>query len=205
MNLLFKILDTSHCWNDLYQQLIKYNTKLDKTAGKIFEKFCKYYYLSELSLKLEYKHVWSFREIPDNIRKRLNLSKIDHGVDLVLEDNEGKLSVVQCKFKNNQNSSICWSKDKLANLFAEGDQADYYIVFTNASKLDRHSLNKKSTQLKLVTVGNLLAISEATINNIKNLIQSKPIVAEPLKKPRPYQKIAIRAVLKEFKKMIWGN
>ena len=164
----------------------------------MFEQFCRYYYLCEPTIRSEYKNIWNFSEIPTSIKQKLNLGKTDHGIDLVLEDQEGGFSVVQCKFRKDQNAKICWSKDKLANLFADGDKADYFIVFTNASGLDNHSLNKRVNQLKLVTIGDLLNIAPPTIEGIKNHIlgKSKPSIVP--KTPRDYQINSIEAVIKGF-------
>jgi len=195
---LLKILDHSTNWNDIYNQLLKYNAPDKNHAiGKLFEDFCKHYYLTEPSVKNEYKNVWFFSEIPQKIKNKLNLGKIDHGIDLVLEGHDDTLSVVQCKFRNDQARNISWTKDNLANLFADGDKADYFIVFTNASGLDSHSLKKKTNQLKIVTLGNLLNISSSTINEIKNAIDGTP-VKPAVKEPREYQRKAIQEVIKGF-------
>ena len=61
----------------------------------------------------------------------MGLGTIDRGIDLILENNSGELTVVQCKFRLDQSTNLSWTKDKLANLFAEGDKADSFLVFTN--------------------------------------------------------------------------
>lgn len=196
---LSALLDRSKNWNDIYNQLLKY-TALDKNKiiGNLFEEFCKQYYLVEPSVKNEYKNVWLFSEIPQKIKDKLQLGKVDHGIDLVLEGQDNTLSVVQCKFRNHQGGNISWSKDSLANLFADGDKADYFIVFTNASGLDKHSLTKKINQLKLVTLGDLLNISSSTINEIKKYISNLTSAPTTIKTPREYQQKAIQDVINGF-------
>lgn len=198
LNSLLMILNHSSNWNDIYNQLLKYNTPQKYSAGKLFEEFCKYYFLAEPTVKNDYKHVWFFSEIPLRIKEKLNLGKIDHGIDLVLEGYDGNFSVVQCKFRNNQNSNISWTKDNLANLFAEGDKADYLIVFTNASGLDKHSLSKKENQLKLVTFSDLLSLSSSTINEIKAQVLGLTKTSVNTKQPREYQRKAIQEVINGF-------
>lgn len=199
LNFLLKILNQSSTWNTIYKNLLNYNYSQDNSAGKIFEEFCKYYYLVEPTVKHDYKNVWLFSEIPHTIKEKLNLGRVDHGIDLVLEGQDNSLSVVQCKFRNNQGSNISWTKDSLANLFADGDKADYFIVFTNASGLDRYSLKKKANQLKLVTLGDLLNISPSTLNEIKNSIAGLTI-KPAVKTPREYQQKAIQDVISGFQK-----
>jgi predicted helicase len=198
-NDFLSIIKNASTWLDVYGELSKQNTGRNPAVGKLFEKFCKYYYLLDPLVKNEYRNVWLFSEIPQNIKTRLNLGKVDHGIDLVLEGVDGTLSVVQCKFRNNQSSNISWTKDNLANLFADGDKADYFIVFTNASGLDKHSLTKKENQLKLVTLGDLLDIPSSTFNKIKNHLAGTNNIPVTKKGPREYQFTAIQAVVDGFK------
>jgi superfamily II DNA or RNA helicase len=205
MTKLITVFTSSSNWDDIYNNLLQYNTPQKNSAGKLFEEFCKYYYLTEPTVKHEYKHVWLFSEIPHTVKEKLNLGKIDHGIDLVLEGHDGTFSVIQCKFRNNQNANISWTKDSLANLFAEGDQADYFIVFTNASGLDKHSLSKKANKLKLITLGDLINISSSTINEIKSCILGITNKKISTKHPREYQQIAIQKVLDGFKQRNRGQ
>lgn len=195
---LLAILNHSSCWSDIYNKLLNYSQPPNNFAGKIFEEFCKYYYLTEPSIKHEYKNVWMFSEIPYIIKEKLNLGRVDHGIDLVLEGYDNTLSAIQCKFRNDQENNISWAKDKLAHLFAEGDKADYFIVFTNASGLDKHSLTKKTNQLKLVTLGDLLNISSLTLDEIKKSIAGLETQTQTIKAPRKYQKKAIHDVINGF-------
>ncbi|HHW3795473.1 TPA: DEAD/DEAH box helicase family protein [Legionella pneumophila] len=195
----------ANSWQDLQDELIKFNNHRNKSAGVLFEQFCQYFYLAEPSLKNDYKNVWRFHEVPLDIKEKLGLSKIDHGVDLVLEGQDGSLSVVQCKFKNDQNSKLSWTKDRLANLFAEGDKADRYIIFTNASGVDKHTELKKGEKLTIITSGVLLNITSSTLEQIKRMVAGKPIHSSEIKNPKDYQKRAIDNVVKGFGKSDRGQ
>lgn len=194
MEKLLNILKNVQSWTELYDELCKKNND----TGRLFEEFCKYYFVTEPSVCLEYKNIWLFNEAPRKVKEKLNLGKIDHGIDLILEGKEGYLTVVQCKFRSNQSSFITWSKDKLANLFAEGEKADFLMVFTNASGLDKYSLIKQSQKLKLITLGNLLEINPASFDKIKKYLLNHKAPKIIIKKPRVYQKTAIKNVLKGF-------
>lgn len=197
---LTKILSKAKSWTDIFNEVSRINLEKPKLAGTLFEVFCKYYFLEDPSVRSDYKHVWLFEEAPQKIKKKLGFAKRDYGVDLLLEDKEGAFSVVQCKFRNNQSSNLSWSKDKIANLFAEGDKADYFIVFTNASGLDKHSKSKKEEKFKLFTLGNLLEIEPETIKGIVALLKHKKPPVLKKAKPRDYQRKAINDVFKGFKK-----
>lgn len=191
---LLDVLQNSTNWDDIYDRLHAINCLSPGTAGRIFEQFCKLYYQIEPSLACEYSQIWLFADVPIDIRTALNLGSTDHGIDLVLEARDGRFSAIQCKFKSNQCSTIGWTKDRLANLLADGDKADTLIVFTNASTLDRHSLTKGGRRLKFVGYQDLISLTELTIHNMRSLILGETTV-RTRKTPRPDQQLAIEKVL----------
>jgi len=199
-SLFFKAIKSAIRWSDIYSELIKYNSEKKNVSGRLFELVCKYYYLFEPTVRQEYKNVWLFSEIPSKIKEKLNLGKIDHGADLVLEDHMGFFTVVQCKFRSNQNSLITWTKDKISNLFAEGLKAEYLVIFTNASGIDKHSENKRPGQLKVVTLADLSKLSMLTILEIRNSILNISKKLENFKKPKEHQLIAIKEITNGFRK-----
>jgi superfamily II DNA or RNA helicase len=205
--IMHEVLKNSKSWVDFYQQLSKEGSAINDSRGQLFEYFCKYYFLCEPCVTKEYKNVWLFNEIPTEIKNKLNLGNVDHGVDLVLQGIDGSLSVVQCKFRKNQESIISWTKDNLANLFADGDRADYFIVFTNASGIDSHSLTKKDEKLKIVTLGDLLNISENTFERIAKYLEDENFgsIQKVDKKPKKYQQDAIEKVIDGFQKSDRGQ
>ena len=141
---LLAILQNTYKWEDIHNRLVNYEKTLDKrTLGGLLESFCEYYYRAEPTVSNDYQNVWRFENVPEEIKTKLNLGKRDGGVDVLLQGYDGSFSAVQCKFKSNQDNILSWSKDKIANLFGEGNKADFCIVFTNASGVDRHTSKKE--------------------------------------------------------------
>lgn len=196
--IILKILSKAKSWSDIYNDLAKLNSENPKLAGTLFEHFCKYYYLTELTVASDYKNVWLYEEAPQEVKERLNIAKQDHGIDLILIDHEDAYTVVQCKFRNDQSSRLSWTKDKIANLFAEADRADFIIVFSNASDLDEYSKNKQAKKFHLVTLGELLNIQPKTIQQMAKSIEHKPIQTKLVRTPREHQMTAIKKVLAGF-------
>ncbi|MBN9543369.1 MAG: DEAD/DEAH box helicase family protein [Alphaproteobacteria bacterium] len=189
----YPIIQNVKSWNDTYLWFNKNN----QDKGKLFEQFAKLYFLTSPSYKNEYKSVWLFNEVPTHIITKLSLGKKDHGIDLILEDSLGELTVVQCKFRADQDSKISWTRDKLANLFADGDKADKFIIFSNVSGIDSHSLSKKANKLRFIGLSDLLDISEHTFDNMSLLLKGQKVQQE-VKKPRDYQLEIIDKVASEF-------
>ncbi len=191
---LFDVLKDSRNWDDIYDRLHTINRSSPGIAGRLFEEFCKIYYQTEPSLIDGYSKVWLSKEVPGDIRNSLNLGVIEHGADLVLQRRDGSFSVMQCKFRSDQSATICWSKDKLSHLFADGDKADDLIIFTNASAIDRYSLAKGAGRLKFVGYEDLISLTESTIHNMRSLILEEAPV-RTRKSPKPHQQLAIEKVI----------
>jgi len=167
-------------------------------AGKLFEVFCKYYFLAEPTVKDDYRNVWLFRELPSAIKQKLNLGQIEHGVDLVLESTDGKFAAVQCKYRKNEKSRLSWSKDKISNLFGYASHADQFIVFTNASEIDSVS-KSRAPHFSFFNNGDLLHIKGETFRAVEKLLAGRPLPKPKKLSPFDHQKQAIRATLKHFK------
>ena len=112
-DILIESLEDCKSWDDLKPKLESYNTsetkqtKKDTVAGKIFEFFAKYYFLTEPEQADLYDKVWLYEELPIEITQKLKLPAIDHGIDLLLQDKDGKFHAVQCMFKNDETKRLC--------------------------------------------------------------------------------------------------
>lgn len=138
-----------------------------KKAGLVFEEFCKYFF----QISGEYKTVYHHMEIPHSIRKKLNLSQQEKGVDLLLEGNNSVFVGVQVKFRKNQNSKISWGKDKLSHLIAHRSLKDF-IVFSNCQSVDKTTLNQK-VNIQTFLINELLSLKNEDFNCIRSLLNKK--------------------------------
>lgn len=191
-SLLLVMLQNCKSWEDLKQAL---NHSFQ--AGKLFEIFCKYYFLTEPSVKDDYQNIWLFEELPQHIREKLNLGKIEHGVDLVLEDKKERLTALQCKFRSDENSSLSWTKDKIGNLFGYAVRAEYFAVFSNASQLDKVS-KTRSQNFTFFNISHLLLISKNTFDDIRTLLSGISAPTSKKFEPLDHQEKAISATIDYF-------
>lgn len=182
---LAKILSDNKCWETIGLTLNQY-----KFSGKIFEAFCKYYFLCDSTVKDDYLNVWYFNEIPERVKEQLGFIGGDYGVDLLLQDIDNQYIAVQCKFRSDFNSRLNWTADKIANLFAYADKADGFIVFTNVSEID--FVSKSRHNFSFFNISNLLNIESSTFNTIKTKLDGLP--TPPLAKfnPKEHQLQAIQ-------------
>ena len=103
--ILSEIIKGKSQWDEVKVELSKYNvddreSKIkDTSAGKIFEVFTKYYFLTAIEVKDLYKEVWLYDEIPLKIKNNLDLGTVEYGLDLLLKTTLNKYIAVQCKFR----------------------------------------------------------------------------------------------------------
>lgn len=188
---LAQILSANNRWEAIGPTLNQH-----KFSGKIFEAFCKYYFLCEPTVKDDYLNVWYFNEIPQRVKEQLGFVGGDHGVDLLLQDIDGQYIAVQCKFRSDFNSRLNWTADKIANLFAYADKADACIVFTNVSEID--SVSKSKENFSFFNISNLLNIEEETFNVIKTKLDGLPTPLSNKYNPKDHQLQAIQNCIDFF-------
>lgn len=192
---LFK---STNSWHELKNKMILFaNGDLSFVGKKLFENFAKYFFLCNPILKNDYKNVWLYNEIPYEIKEKLNLPHKDYGIDLVLEDHINSFYAVQCKFKENENTKICWTKDKIGNFFGSTDMVKGYIVFSKTYDIDDVS-STRSKQFQFINISDLLEITQETFKSIYDFIQNSRISNQCLD-PKPHQKLAIENSTEYYK------
>jgi superfamily II DNA or RNA helicase len=204
--ILAGILQGVHSWTDLKPKLSEYNTSATDTtakttrAGKLFEYFTKLCFLHDSEFAAEYdcKDVYLYEEIPNDLKQKLNLPTVEHGIDLLIVDRDEKVIAIQCKFKNDETVKLNWNADKLGNFFGFARNADLHCVFSNSSDITQVAQNL-TDNFKFFSYSHLQNISAATFEKMRNALIGEPI--KEIKKPTPhdYQQDAIEAVVNHFK------
>jgi predicted helicase len=201
--ILIELLTGVERWCDLKIKLEEFNTAqtestIKKTqAGKIFEVFTKYYLQTDPKKTELYKNVWLYDEVSIEIKEKLRLPSIDHGIDILLQDYDNNFHAVQCKFKNDETKSLSWSGDKIANVFALGTNCHRIIVFTNAS--DTTSVAKAfEEKFEQIAVDELNSIEPEILKGIYDLARGNQPKALTKHKPKEHQVIAIEKVVQHF-------
>ncbi len=146
--------------NSLTDMRSRNNTKV---KGDIFEHFCLLYFKHCYSYHQEsLVHVWLLKDIPDEIRDMLNLSRQDLGIDLVGVDKYGRYYAIQAKYRKRnaykQKTGIPWKQ--LSTFYGiVSKTGPYYkhIVITNVDYV-RH-IGNKTIKDQSICVGTLKNIT----------------------------------------------
>lgn len=201
--ILTDIIEDKKSWTELKSELSKYNVDdrekgiKDTTAGKIFEVFTKYYFLTAPEVDGLYSQVWLYDEIPLDVKNSLDLGTVEYGIDLLLKTSNEKYIAVQCKFKNDETSKLNWSSDKISNLFAYCPKADGYIVFSNCASIDKVSLSRQDN-FSFFSIGHLLEIEPIGFTNINQLLKNVEPKERVFFKPLDHQQKAINECVQWF-------
>lgn len=200
--ILAGLLKEIQSWEDLKLKLSEYNTSLSDTtskttlAGKLFEYFAKYYFKVDATQNQLYSDVWLYDEVDLLTKEELGLPAKDKGVDLLLKDRQGRYYVVQCKFKNNEESIVSFGKDKIANTFFWAKKCFGVILFTNVSDCTDDIKNEKN--FNTIKSDSLLALDSYFFSSVLSLIELNVPAHSKKYEPREDQKIAINKVLQHF-------
>ena len=203
--ILAALLQNVHSWTELKPKLSEYNTSTTDTttkttrAGKLFEYFTKLCFLHDTEFSEEYncKDIYLYDEIPTDLRQRLNLPLVEHGIDLLIVDHDEQIIAVQCKFKNDETVKLNWNADKLGNFFGFARNANLHCIFSNSSDITQVAQNL-TDNFKFFSYSHLQNISAATFEKMRTALIGEPIKEINKKKPHYYQKKAIVAVVSHF-------
>ena len=204
--ILAGLLQDVSSWSELKPKLSEYNTSTTDTttkttrAGKLFEYFTKLCFLYDNEFSEEYncKDIYLYDEIPNDLKQKLNLPTVEHGIDLLIVDHHEQIIAVQCKFKNDETVKLNWNADKLGNFFGFARNANLHCIFSNSSDITQVAQNL-TDNFKFFSYSHLQNISAASFEKMRNALIGEPI--KEIKKPKPhdYQEEAIEAVVNHFK------
>jgi superfamily II DNA or RNA helicase len=196
---MIDIITSTTNWKSFHNTTLKLS-KFEK--GHLFE------ILTYQVLKNHYryasilKNVWLLRDnnIPHDVKKHLNLTNSDEGIDLIAETNNGDYWAIQCKFKTNNEPPTVKELSTFTNLsYNYCNNISNAILFHTGEKgvKKKHLLGDKYLEVGLDF---WLDIQDEEWNYIvQNGLAKDKII--PLKRsPRKHQKEAIQASVQYYLK-----
>ena len=141
-----KIIKSSKSWKDLdlkINELVQ--RKKSKLAGSVFELLSKLYFKIAPEYKTKFKNVYLLNEVPNKLKRKLNLPNTDEGIDLIAETKNNEYWAIQCKYRSNKNET----------LKIKGDLATFNnLAFTNCKNISHGivctTINKPPKKIKLL-------------------------------------------------------
>lgn len=197
------IIYKSKNWKDFEKKISKLN---EKDRGTVFEWLCVFYLQIHPVYKATYKRVLHSTEfLRDNgIKRKLGLKSHEQGTDIIGETFEGKIDIVQCKYKNNVSKNITAEDLNSSVRIASGREArkwvDTILICSNLKGFTQNKvLDELDIQFRTLSSGDFQKIDEKDFKNIKSIINKKTLKFGE-NEARPHQNNAVQKAINHFKK-----
>jgi superfamily II DNA or RNA helicase len=196
MDKIDNILAECNSWNDFWLRANALSPTTQK--GMLFERLSQLYLLTQPEYQSRLKNVWNAAvDLPDNIRRTLNLPVRDEGIDLIAETRDGEYWAIQCKFKGDTDKAV--TRKELSTFDSLAFNHCKNIVFGLVTHTSKKPIKKIGLMGNTVEIGleRWLEIDAEGWKRIQALIQDRSVAPER-RSPRPHQKDAISASVKHF-------
>ena len=182
-------------WDDLYAHTKKLPAGSEK--GAIFERLTQLYLQTTPEYRAELRHVWLLREVPADIRRRLNLPGPDEGIDLIARTRRGEYWAIQTKFRSQRDKPL--NRRELGTFTSLAfntcdDIALAVVVHTSTKPVSKHHLMRKTVEIGL---DRWQSLDHATWSLILATLEGRTVRPEA-RSPKPHQSAAISAAKKHF-------
>jgi len=195
-----KYIQSANTWKDLNKILESFTkSNRSKLAGDIFEYLTKLYLQTAPEYKSKLKKVFLEKEVPSNLRKKLNLPDTDEGIDLIAVTNDDDYWAIQCKYRSDPSDTLTLRNLSTFNFtaFTHCKNISHGIVCATVNKPPKKKKLSKFLGYELLETwlglddGDLFQQIKAKCVGKKY----KPIIL----KPRPHQVTAIKKTIDHFK------
>ena len=196
-----KYIQNAKSWKDLNKTLESFSkSNKAKLAGDIFEYLTKLYLKTAPQYKTKLRKVYLLNEVPNNIKKKLNLPNTDEGIDLIAETFDKEYWAIQCKYRSDPNETLT----------VKGDLSTFNnLAFTYCKNITHAivcaTVNKPPKKIKLLksigfeTLETWLALDDGDLfTQIKAKAVGK-VYKPTILKPRTHQVAAIKKTIEHFK------
>ncbi len=190
-----KILIQSNSWDEFRSALAHID---NKSKGDSFETLAFYYLKLHPEYATKLKDVWLLKDVPRDIRKKLNLPIQDEGIDLLALTNDDEYWAVQCKYREDENHSLTRKELSTFTDLAFGicRGISLALVCTTADRFS-HKLELYENKISFCAGDKWRELSNEFFLQIHRCLSGKAFLPTPLQ-PKTHQKLAISNAEKHF-------
>ena len=195
MNWQDRFIASCASWSDFWERAKKLPT--DREKGAVFERLTQLYLQTTPEYQTELRHVWTLREVPPDVRMRLNLPSRDEGIDLIARTRHGKYWAIQSKFRSQSDRPL--NRKELGTFsslaFNTCSNIDFAIVAHTSSKpVSKRHLMRNTAEIGL---DRWQSLDREAWRLIVGKLRGRS--ARPdARGPRPHQRAAISAAKTHF-------
>jgi superfamily II DNA or RNA helicase len=190
-----RLIASCASWNEFWERTNKLST--DGKKGAAFERLTQLYLQTTPEYRAELRHVWTLREVPPDICKRLDLPSRDEGIDLIACTRHGEYWAIQSKFRSQRDKPL--NRKELGTFsslaFNTCSNIALAVVAHTCSKpVSKRHLMRHTTEIGL---DRWLSLDQEAWRLIAAKLKGQSAVPE-VRRPRLHQQEAISAAKKHF-------
>jgi superfamily II DNA or RNA helicase len=182
-------------WDDFWNGTKKLSSA---EKGIAFERLTQLYLQTVPEYQTKLQNVWLLRDIPTDIRQRLNLLSLrDEGIDLVARTRQGKYWAIQAKFRAEPDKRL--TRRELGTFTSLAfntcnDIALAVVAHTGSKPPGKHHLMRKTVEIGL---DRWRSLNHEIWSLIVGRLKGRPAQPKP-RSPMPHQRKAISAATDHF-------
>ena len=169
----------------------------DGEKGAVFERLTQLYLQTTPEYRTELQHVWLLREVPADIRRRLNLPGPDEGIDLIARTRRGEYWAIQSKFRSQRDKPL--NRRELGTFTSLAFNTCNNIALAVVAHTSTKPVSKRHLMRNTVEIGldrwQSLDHGNLELNRWKAEGSERSTRA---RSPRPHQRAAISAAKAHF-------
>jgi superfamily II DNA or RNA helicase len=182
-------------WSDFWEHTKELPT--DGEKGGVFERLTQLYLQTTPEYRTELEHVWLLREVPSDIRRKLNLPAPDEGIDLIARTRRGEYWAIQSKFRSQRDKPL--NRRELGTFTSLAfntcnNIALAVVAHTSSKPVSKHHLMRNTVEIGL---DRWQSLDQAAWRLIVGKLKGRSPRPE-VRSPRPHQRAAISAAKTHF-------
>ena len=183
------------CWDDFWERA-KNLSNAEK--GIAFERLTQLYLQTVPEYRTKLQYVWLLRDIPADIRHRLNLpGPRDEGIDLIGRTREGQYWAIQAKFRSEPDKPLTRRELSTFTSLAFNtcnDIALAIVAHTGSKPVSKHHLMRKTVEIGL---DRWRSLDHEVWSRIVGRLKGRAARPDP-RSPKAHQRDAIAAAKRHF-------
>jgi superfamily II DNA or RNA helicase len=182
-------------WDDFWEGTKRLPT--DSEKGAVFERLTQLYLQTTPEYQIELRHVWTLREVPPAVRRRLDLPSRDEGIDLIACTRHGQYWAIQSKFRSQRDKPL--NRKELGTFSSLAFNTCSNIALAIVAHTSSKPISKRHLMRNTTEIGfdRWQSLDQAAWRLIVRKLMGRS--AKPdARSPRPHQRAAISAAKAHF-------
>jgi superfamily II DNA or RNA helicase len=193
-----RFIASCNSWSDFWDRTRALSGTTEQ--GHAFERLTQLYLETASEYQTELRHVWLLREVPADIRRRLNLPGPDEGIDLIACTRRGEYWAIQAKFRSQRDKPL--SRQELGTFTSLAFNTCNNIALAVVAHTCTKPVSKRHLMRNTVEIGldRWQALDDGNCAGWKLILaklKGRAPKPEP-RNPKPHQRAAISAAKAHF-------